>query len=88
MADVFFSYATEDRELLEPIVEATEKAGFSVWWDRRIGLGRSFDREIERELDAAACVIVVSSGSRHGNSAVRSRPSGITTPPTVYREEI
>jgi TolB-like protein len=64
MADVFISYATEDRERVKPIVEAIEDAGFSVWWDRRIGLGASFDREIERELDAARCVVVVwSAGS-------------------------
>ena len=59
MADVFVSYSSEDRERLEPIVEAIERAGFSVWWDRRIGLGSTFDREIERELAAAACVIVL-----------------------------
>jgi hypothetical protein len=59
MADVFVSYASEDRERVAPIVEAIEQAGFSVWWDRRIGLGSSFDREIERELESAGCVIVV-----------------------------
>lgn len=59
MADVFVSYATEDRERVKRIVESLERAGFSVWWDRRIELGRSFDREIERELEAAACVVVI-----------------------------
>ena len=59
MADVFISYATEDRERVTPIVEAIDQAGFSVWWDLRIELGSSFDREIERELNAAACVVVI-----------------------------
>jgi hypothetical protein len=30
MADVFISYATEDRQRVKPIVEAIEQAGFSV----------------------------------------------------------
>ena len=59
MADVFISYATEDRDRVKPVVKAIERAGFSVWWDRRISLGSSFDREIERELDSAKCVVVV-----------------------------
>lgn len=59
MADVFVSYASEDRDRIAWIVDAIEQAGCSVWWDRRIGLGASFDREIERELDAAACVVVI-----------------------------
>jgi serine/threonine-protein kinase len=59
MSDIFLSYASEDRERVIPLVEKLESEGFSVWWDRRIGVGATFDIEIERELDAAACVIVV-----------------------------
>ena len=59
MADVFLSYASEDRDRVTPIVEAIENSGFTVWWDLRIGLGTSFDREIERELEAAECVVVI-----------------------------
>ena len=59
MADVFVSYATEDRERVTPIVDAIQAAGLSVWWDRRIGVGQSFDREIEQQLDACTCVVVV-----------------------------
>jgi TolB-like protein/tetratricopeptide (TPR) repeat protein len=59
MADVFLSYASDDRERVAPLVDALELAGFSVWWDRRIDMGTSFDREIERELDAARSVLVV-----------------------------
>jgi len=59
MADIFVSYASEDRDRVAPLVEVLEADGFSVWWDRRIGLGSSFDREIERELNAASCVVVL-----------------------------
>jgi len=72
MADVFVSYATDDRQRVRSIVEAIERAGFSVWWDRRIGLGRSFDREIERELDRAGCVLVVWSVDSVGSDWVKS----------------
>ncbi len=59
MADVFVSYASEDRDRVAQIVSELERRGYSVWWDRRIDLGTSFDRSIEAELDAASCVLVV-----------------------------
>lgn len=59
MADIFVSYASEDRERVAPIAAYLESQGWSVWWDRRLDAGTSFDREIERELDAATCVLVV-----------------------------
>jgi hypothetical protein len=59
MADIFVSYASEDRERVRPLVNALEARGFSVWWDTRIGIGSSFDREIEHQLKAASCVITV-----------------------------
>lgn len=58
MADIFVSYASEDRERVAPIAAFLESQGWTVWWDRRLDAGTSFDREIERELDAASCVLV------------------------------
>jgi len=59
MADLFLSYAREDRECAESLARALKNRGWAVWWDRRIQVGRSFSAEIERELDAAACVLVL-----------------------------
>ena len=59
MADVFVSYATEDRERVKPVVETIERAGFSVWWDRRIAPGAGFDAVIQDALDKARCVLVI-----------------------------
>ncbi|HEV7920743.1 MAG TPA: toll/interleukin-1 receptor domain-containing protein, partial [Thermoanaerobaculia bacterium] len=63
MADVFLSYAREDRDCAEQLARALAGRGWSVWWDRRIQVGRSFSEIIERELDEANCVVVI--WSRH-----------------------
>lgn len=59
MSDVFVSYKAEDRRRVQPIVEALEADGLSVWWDRQIGGGDSWREAIEQHLDAARCVLVV-----------------------------
>ena len=59
MSDVFISYKSEDRRRVQPLVQALEADGYSVWWDQHIGTGDEWRQTIERELDAAKCVIVV-----------------------------
>jgi hypothetical protein len=59
MSDIFLSYKTEDRQKAKIIAKAIEQNGYSVWWDRIIPPGRSFDKVIEEELDAAKCVVVL-----------------------------
>ena len=59
MSDIFLSYASEDLQRVEVLVRALERHGWSVWWDRSILPGRTFDQAIEEALDAARCVIVV-----------------------------
>ncbi len=59
MSDIFISYAREDREIAGRLAGALEAAGWSVWWDSKLRAGTPFDRVIERELDAAASVIVL-----------------------------
>ena len=59
MADIFLSYASEDRERIEPLVEHLASHGWSVWWDRELVAGASFDEKIEQALDTARCVVVV-----------------------------
>ena len=59
MADIFISYAAEDRDRVESLVEVLKTSGLTVWWDRQIEAGISFDRAIEKELASAACVLVV-----------------------------
>ena len=59
MADIFISYAKKDREKVEPIALALMEQGWSVFWDRAIPGGKTWDEVIEEELDAAKSVIVV-----------------------------
>lgn len=59
MSDIFVSYDDLDRARVRQLVETLEARGWSVWWDHRISAGDSFSLVIERELDAAQCVIVV-----------------------------
>lgn len=63
MADVFVSYAREDRGKVVPFVSLLEAQGWTVWWDREINPGVSFSRVIEREIALVKCVIVF--WSRH-----------------------
>ena len=59
MADVFVSYARTDKARVAPIVAAIESQGWSVWWDPEIAAGQLFDDQIEAQLNAARCVLVV-----------------------------
>ena len=59
MSDIFISYDHADRERAMQLATALEAEGWSVWWDRQIRLGKRFHRVIQRELDAAVCVLVL-----------------------------
>lgn len=59
MADVFISYASEDRDLASELARALGAAGRSVWWDRKIIAGQAFDQAIEHELETAKSVVVL-----------------------------
>jgi len=63
MADIFLSYASEDRELIEPLVEILEAQGWTLWWDRELIAGPSFAQKIQESLEQARCIVVA--WSRH-----------------------
>lgn len=59
MSDIFISYAREDRDKAKALAELFQHQDWSVWWDRNIPPGRSFDEVIEEALGAAKCVVVL-----------------------------
>jgi len=58
-ADIFLSYDREDRERAAALARLLATEGLSVWWDRNIPPGKSFDTVIEEALTAARCVVVL-----------------------------
>jgi len=52
----------------ERLAESLEEQGWSVWWDRLIPPGKTFDEVIDEALRASRCVIVIWS-----NASVTSR---------------
>ena len=59
MADVFLSYASEDRDTARLIAQLLEGQSWTVWWDRKIPAGVAYDEVIEREIGAAKYVVVL-----------------------------
>lgn len=59
MADIFISYSGNDKSKVEAIATILRKSGWSVWWDKDIPAGKTFDTVIEEELNKALCVIVI-----------------------------
>lgn len=59
MAQVFLSYSREDRNRVKPLVDALEAENISVWWDRDLVPGDSFEETIDSEIRLAECIVVV-----------------------------
>jgi tetratricopeptide (TPR) repeat protein len=59
MSGIFLSYSREDRQRVAPLVDFLLSKGLSVWWDRDIQPGDSFEESIDQQIMEAKCVIVV-----------------------------
>jgi serine/threonine-protein kinase len=58
MSDVFISYKAEDRRRIQPLVQALQADGYSVWWDEHIGTGDAWRQTIEKQLDSARLTLL------------------------------
>jgi serine/threonine-protein kinase len=94
MSDIFVSYKAEDRARVAPLVEALESDGLSVWWDAQIAAGSEWREDIQEELDAARCVVVVWSKRSVGpdgrfvrDEASRAQRRGTYLPVRIDRVE-
>ncbi len=72
MSQIFISYAREDQQSTEQLARVLEAHGWSVWWDRSIVAGDTFDEAIERALGEAGCVLVLWSESSVNSTWVRA----------------
>lgn len=88
MSQVFLSYAHEDRDRAKNLAHILEAQGLTVWWDRKIIAGQSFDRVIEHELETAQCVVVL--WSKHSvpsewcrNEAALAAERGVLVPAMI-----
>jgi len=59
MADIFLSYAKQDRDVARRLSRLLVKAGWTVWWDRRIPAGRTWRRMLESALRDMRCMVVL-----------------------------
>ncbi len=72
MSDVFISYSRHDLDRARALARGLEAHQLSVWWDRAIPPGKTFDEVIEEALDAAGCVVVLWSESSVKSSWVKT----------------
>ena len=59
MSDIFISYNNKDKDKAKLFATILAQQGWSVFWDKNIPPGKTFDEYIGEQLDAAKCVIVL-----------------------------
>lgn len=59
MADIFISYANEDRATAARVAAHLESVGWHVWWDRRIPAGRSWRAVLAEALLETRCMVIL-----------------------------
>jgi hypothetical protein len=67
MSDIFISYSTQDRDRAKNVATRLMQEGWSVFWNRNISPGSTWDDILEKELYAAKVIVVLWS-----NNSVRS----------------
>ena len=59
VADIFISYAREDKAYARALADVLEGYGWTVWWDPKIPVGKEFPEVIEQALQEARSVLVI-----------------------------
>jgi TolB-like protein/Tfp pilus assembly protein PilF len=90
MTDVFVSYKKQDRARVKLLVDALTADGLAVWWDVAIEGGATWRQQIQHNLDAAKCVIVMWSTASVGpaghfvhDEAARANRHGVFLPVAI-----
>lgn len=72
MPDVFMSYNRQDKETAQLVARCLSAEGFDVWWDADLRAGEAYDEVTERNLRAAAAVVVLWSKQSVNSKWVRA----------------
>ncbi|WP_017327785.1 toll/interleukin-1 receptor domain-containing protein [Synechococcus sp. PCC 7336] len=93
MSDIFISYTRNDRPKAERLARALEDRGLSVWWDRSIPAGQTFDDAIEEAIGFTRCVLVLWSKESVASRWVRTEAAegvnrGILVPVLLEKVEM
>jgi hypothetical protein len=75
MAQVFISYSHQNTPKVKLIADGLSAAGYALWWDRKLHAADDFTKNIEAELDASQCVVVVWSATARNSLWVRAEAS-------------
>jgi hypothetical protein len=89
--DVFLSYAREDEERSMKLAHELQGCGYSVFWDRRVPPGKTWNNHIFQALVGSRCVIVIWSNESVNSTWVQEeaeygKKRGILIP--VLRESV
>jgi hypothetical protein len=71
MPDIFISYAREDIATARIVAKELEARGWSLFWDRRIPHGQDFNAYLQKQIDAAWCIVVLWSKTSVASQFVR-----------------
>jgi len=59
LSDIFLSYKHAQRQEARQLAAALAARGWTVWWDWNIPTGANWQAELDAQLDAAGCVLVL-----------------------------
>jgi formylglycine-generating enzyme required for sulfatase activity len=71
MADIFLSYAREDRDVARRVAHHLESRGWTVFWDARLRAGQDFAEILLQQLRQARCEVVLWSRASVASGWVR-----------------
>jgi TIR domain len=71
VADIFFSYSSQDRERVRRVRDALVDKGFDVFWYQQTPAGIDWDTWIRGELGKAKCAVVCWSAASAASDNVR-----------------
>ena len=59
MSDIFVSYKHAQTPQARQLASALAACGWTAWWDWNIPIGNDWHAELDSELEAAGCVVVL-----------------------------